>query len=975
MSIESEKEEQRLDDVIAEYFELIETGKQFNFDEWAYQHSRFRQELNQFFRDRELFESRAAPMRIIGRSQDSFERLSYLDDLRILEEIGRGGMGVVYRAEQISLRRQVAVKVLPFAAILDAKQLQRFRYEVRAAALLKHPHIVSVFSVGCDRGFHYYTMELVEGVSIANVIQTLIDRTGNRSELTESGLESDVENHDTSSIAELTTLSFGKKTAFFSSIAAIGERIAMALHYAHEQGVVHRDIKPSNLLIDNSGTPYVTDFGLAHVHGDEGLTMAGELLGTLQYMSPEQAEGKTLVDARSDIYSLGATLYELLTLKTLFSETNRQALLSRIVENQAKSPRRINRFIPVDLEKIILKALAKEPNHRYQTAQEMADDLRRFIEQKPILARRSNVVRNSWRWTQRNPLTAILLASITMLLLGLAVAGPVVAWKQAVLATNEANSREEALRSKADAELSRRELQEFLNRSVLDVAERVANQPGMGDLTRQVLEDGATYYDRLIERHRDNDEIGLEAAMAYQRLGRIYRMTNRPEAAYGVLEKSISVLTELHSKNPITAKYRSELAATHRIMGNHVFWELANEDKGILHLQRAVSLLTPLIDENSDDATLLVMLNYHRCMLGSAMSFHGRRQEGQKLIEQAVRSAKKLTIETAHANESILGLLVFCLNFLSNECILQRQFDEAQKWLDEVESLAPRFSEETKQTREGLAGFINHRSLLGKNLLCRNEFDQSYVAFGEALEAGNTLLRDFPEYGWGKKFLSFALIGSSDVFIYRQRHDKALETIRSAVSQWESVNRPDLPEFRRYVAFLQFRQAQLYWWKGEREHAVSQFHDAIQRMESMVNDFPNSIGARRRLANMLVTCPVKSLRKPRRAVQIIRDAMHESDEVAWQLLGIAQYRSGQYHDAIRSLTNSINSNRGDAIDWLFLAMSCHQSGDLSSAGKWWDRLQQAKTDNEPVGLENFNHPSYVSDLIKEAEMLIRGTAN
>ena len=250
-----------------------------------------------------------------------------LGDFRLLHELGRGGMGIVYEAEQISLGRRVAVKVLPLASLLDKRQLERFRNEARAAAMLKHPNIVNVYQVSCERGVHYYAMELVEGQSLSDAIRGL---RGEQREFEEPTIGS---SGDTVPIAALSTQRSSNKKAFFRSIAQLAIQAADALHFAHQEGVIHRDIKPSNLLLDNQGKLWIADFGLAQIHGDNDLTLTGDLVGTLRYMSPEQASGEPL-DRRTDVYSLGLVLFEMLALNPTFTALNRQELLQQILEKE-----------------------------------------------------------------------------------------------------------------------------------------------------------------------------------------------------------------------------------------------------------------------------------------------------------------------------------------------------------------------------------------------------------------------------------------------------------------------------------------------------------------------------------------------------------------------------------------------------------------------------------------------------------------
>jgi serine/threonine protein kinase/Flp pilus assembly protein TadD len=337
-----------------------------------------------------------------------------LGDFRLVRELGRGGMGVVYEAEQLSLGRRVALKVLPLAATLDPRRLQRFKNEVQAAAALHHTNIVPVYFVGCDRGVHYYAMQLIQGQTLGEVIQDL--RRQRDGVVSSSAADTPVR-------AALTT-ERSDSLAFCRAIARLGVQAAAALEHAHQVGVVHRDIKPSNLMLDARGDLWVADFGLARLPGDPGLTLSGDLVGTLRYMSPEQALGKRpLIDHRTDIYSLGATLYELLTLEPVFAGKDREELLRQFTFEDPVPPRRLNKAIPADLEAIVLKALEKSPSDRYASAQELADDLEHHLRDEPIRARRPGVRVRLTKWARRHrPLVAGLASAAAILVLAL-VAG------------------------------------------------------------------------------------------------------------------------------------------------------------------------------------------------------------------------------------------------------------------------------------------------------------------------------------------------------------------------------------------------------------------------------------------------------------------------------------------------------------------------------------------------------------------------
>jgi serine/threonine protein kinase len=350
-----------------------------------------------------------------------------LGDFRLIREIGRGGMGVVYEATQLSLNRRVAVKVLPFAAALDPRQLQRFKNEAEAAAKLHSEHVVPVYFIGCERGVHFYAMQYIDGHSLAVIIEELRRPAGLQpADLPNTGLyvpspmAPSGAGQDTSMLAALTTEGSIRTPGYFRTVARLTLEAAEGLDFAHQRGVWHRDVKPGNLLVDDGCHLWITDFGLAQMRSDTKLTLTGELIGTLRYMSPEQALAKRVpVDARTDIYSLGATLYELLTLRPVFGGNDRQELLRKIAFDDPRPPRELNPQVHRDLEALCMKCLEKDPRRRYPNARAMADDLRRWLAGEPTVARPLGRVGRAWRWMGRRPLTtaavAVLLAAVVTL--------------------------------------------------------------------------------------------------------------------------------------------------------------------------------------------------------------------------------------------------------------------------------------------------------------------------------------------------------------------------------------------------------------------------------------------------------------------------------------------------------------------------------------------------------------------------------
>jgi eukaryotic-like serine/threonine-protein kinase len=327
-------------------------------------------------------------------------------------------MGVVYEAVQESLGRHVALKVLPRQALLKATYLERFRREARAAANLHHTNIVPVFGVGEYDGTHYYAMQFIRGEGLDKVLRDLrrLRATPGAPTVTQPSEASVAQSLLTGRFAvpsapgteapstgpvptpppsegthgSSTLSAGGSEGNYFRGVARVAVQVAEALAYAHRQGIIHRDIKPSNLLLDQQGTVWITDFGLAKAEGADDLTQTGDIVGTIRFMAPERFEGRSL--PQSDVYALGATLYELLTLRPAFDDTNKGKLVSKVLHEPPVPPRNHDPRIPHDLETVVLKCLAKEPAERYPTAEAVAEDLHRYLADRPVLARRS-----TWR--------------------------------------------------------------------------------------------------------------------------------------------------------------------------------------------------------------------------------------------------------------------------------------------------------------------------------------------------------------------------------------------------------------------------------------------------------------------------------------------------------------------------------------------------------------------------------------------------
>ncbi|HEY3966700.1 MAG TPA: serine/threonine-protein kinase [Planctomycetaceae bacterium] len=381
---ESESRTERIDAAIAEWFEALEEGRAPGEAEFLARFPDVADELRKFLADHRGFGRIAgsiAGTEMPGDSSTGADPVGRrLGDFDVVREIGRGGMGIVYEAQQVSLKRIVALKVLNRGFRVDPRAVQRFRREAEAAAMLRHSGIIPIFATGAEAGLHYYAMELIPGPSL--------DRMSPRS-LPISGED-------------------------FARIAGLMADVASALDHAHSQGIIHRDVKPSNLILAADGRLRIGDFGLARFAENPGMTLTDEILGSPAYMSPEQAAGRVPIDRRSDVYSLGVTLYEMLALRPPFTGARRDELLFKIIHDEPLPPSRWNAHVPYQLETICLKAIEKDAVRRYQSAADLARDLQHYCAGRSIAARRPGMIGRLWNWSRRHTGTTVLAVAVLL---------------------------------------------------------------------------------------------------------------------------------------------------------------------------------------------------------------------------------------------------------------------------------------------------------------------------------------------------------------------------------------------------------------------------------------------------------------------------------------------------------------------------------------------------------------------------------
>jgi eukaryotic-like serine/threonine-protein kinase len=794
-SLEAEpglSQDDELTRVLADYLAQVEAGRVVDPEEWIEQHPAIARRLRTCLAGLHLVEEFAGSIGSQMLNREPLAEGPTLGDFRIVRALGRGGMGVVYEAVQGSLDRRVALKVLPFGAAIDPRRLARFRVESQAAAQLNHPHIIPVYSVGAEAGVHYYAMQLIDGITLAELIAELGRMKEGRAAPAEAGRVT-----ATSSIrSSISTDS----PAFSREAAKLGVQAALALDHAHENGVLHRDIKPSNLMIDGTGHLWVADFGLARFQTDASLTVSGDILGTLRYMSPEQALGnRGVVDQRTDVYSLGATLYELITLAPAFEGSNRQDLLRKIAQDEPRRPRALRPEVPLDLETIVLKAMAKDPASRYPTAGELALDLERFLDDQPIRARRPGAIERLTRLARKH--MALVMAVVPLLVLivaGLMLGIVLVLAKTSQILGQQVEIRNQKLKAEALQKSARRQ-RDVARRAVdemytLVAQDWISKQTNLQPLQRNFLQKALEYYREFASQKESDPGFRIAEGWAYYRLGDIQRRLGKVDLGEQGYRQAIEVLEALGKGKPPTPELLEPLAGSYAVLGE-VLDETGRAEESKTVLERAIDLWRMLIDATPETPANSSLLAKRYEQLGTSLGRHGQHQEAGAAFRKAIALGKTSDQPTFTQARSIWNLAV----------TLKKQGS-----LTEAERL-----------------------------------------YREAIEQYEALIRRAPDRPLFRERLAEALVNLGEAL---SKDSKELEPIlRRAqdIYQGLSAANPDVAEHRRNLASTLFNLASLFNSAGRLDEAELAARQARILLERLVAESPTLVRDQEFLARCL----------------------------------------------------------------------------------------------------------------------------
>jgi eukaryotic-like serine/threonine-protein kinase len=663
----------------------------------------------------------------------SLVTLRYFGDYELIEEIARGGMGVVYRARQKNLEREVAIKLLLHGALASGQDVDRFRAEASAAASLKHPNIVSIHEVGECEGQHYFSMDLIAGRDLAAITQGGLLPTRQSAELVAS--------------------------------------VAGAVQHAHDHGILHRDLKPSNILLDAEGQPHVTDFGLARRFEDSAsLTQTGSLLGTPGYMAPEQAAGKTSrIDARADVYGLGAVLYHILTGRAPFTGESATDILRQVVEQEPVAPALLNPGIPRDLETICLKSLSKEPGRRYLDARALAEDLGRFLLHEPILARPIGNLGRLSRWARRKPLVASLGAAVLLLLLAGAIGS-----------IHFVRSIELARRSEAAqrvrAEDRQREGEQLINFMLGDLADRL--QPvGRLDVLESTISQVDQFYAKMPTGQMTPDSRHSQAKALYQ-FADIRAAQGRLAESVTNYDRAIEQYTKLLAAYPTNMDWQFELTRTWNDLGIS-YARQADYTNALKALNQSLSLRERLIQIQPTNTWWLGAYGVTACNLGQVCRHLNRLDQAGDYLQKAESVFRQWMAADPSSSlaKSRLATTLGAAGHLASE---RGQLDKADLAYAENVQLARAALVADPKSGDRLSDLMLALSFVGETQTLKSNYVAAVATLAEGVNIGEQLLvRDSANGEW-LMFLTATLNDQGAALHGVQRSQEALASYRRA---------------------------------------------------------------------------------------------------------------------------------------------------------------------------------------------------
>jgi serine/threonine-protein kinase len=911
--------EQQLDEVLASYLQALKQGVAPDRQELLDSHPDLADDLAAFFADQDRFDQLAAPLRNLMPTDGRLEVVRNFGDYEILEEIARGGMGVVFKARQKSLGRVVALKMLLAGPWASAADLQRFRTEAEAAAELDHPNIVPIHDVGTYDGHPYLSMKFVEGGSLARRLLTAECRPTDRE------------------AAELLAM------------------IADAIHYAHQRGILHRDLKPANVLLQSRETtnhtnhtnkkknikendnnsklnrepatgsspsyscdscdswfnyfPLLTDFGLAKRGPQPGRpeaglsrsalsavptvivppaqTCTGAIVGTPGYMAPEQASGSpAAVTTAADVYGLGAILYEMLTGRPPFRGATPLETVRQVLENEPVRPSLLNPRVHRDLETICLKCLHKEPARRYASARDLADDLRRFLDGEPILARPVGPLERAWRLARRQPLVAALTLALGVALLG-GISGVTALWLHAEASAGRAEQqRDEARTAWQQAEKNRQEAEQHLedaersfrmaHQAVHDYCRRVSDElrdaPNLQPLRKTLLQDALTYYQSFLARRGQDPALRSELADTHRTMAFVTAAIGSRADARAEHERARALYHELQQADPDNPELQRKLAATL----NSIATLADTSEETLAQLRKAYDAYTSFLQKNPDDRVLRAGLGITLNNLGAVCSRIGR-AEGREWFDKA-RTLQERLLSEAPGDLSARANLA---NTLSNYAVLRSQEadgrEDALRALERARDLRLELTKARPRDVRNQADLAASYLSLGIAQRDAGRLDDALKTLTQAHDMRLKIACDNPLVTRYQIDLAASYINLGVLQSKQNHRDKALDSYQKARDIQERLVRldPGAQGYRRELALSYFNIGTLQGALNRRPEEHQALVKARELQEALVKADPDNLDYRIDLGRTLTNLGWNriALNHPEETPPLMREAI------------------------------------------------------------------------------------------------------
>lgn len=772
----------------------------------------------------------------VNRETASDIELPTLPGYEVLSLLGRGGMGVVYKARHLKLNRVVALKMIRAKVEAEQSEIDRFRTEAEAVARLQHPHIVQIHEIGELHGLPYFSLEFCAGGTLED---------------------------------QLNGTPWQPKAA-----AALVETLARAIQAAHEAQVIHRDLKPQNVLMggqaETDRIPKITDFGLAKkLDVDEGMTHSGAIMGTPAYMAPEQARGITKeIGPSVDIYALGVILYQLLTGRPPFMAASMWDTIEQVIYEEPVSPRRLNPKVPKDLETICLKCLQKDPSRRYANALQLNEDLQRFSRDDPIHARAIGPIERAWRWCRRRPAVASLLSAVVLITV---IGFSLVSWKWQQAEANFAESERQRIRREANFKKSIEAVDQMLTR-VGD--ESLREVPGMSEVRRKLLEDALEFYEGFINEKSNDPDVIKETARVLLKTGDIYVMLEKREQAEKAFKKSIELYNKAHSQFSDRPEFHRGLAIAHVDLANHYYHLDRYQDAEPL-LRKAITAHESLVADHPQKSVHKLDLALARKTLGSVLRFTAREKEAEKMFLSALSVYAGLEQSEFNSRRcrDQRALCLYALGAITNSLGKPEVSDKYNLEAVEVQKALANDFPEVTEYQARLAQFYQ---VLAVVHMRRGELNKAQRWLEDSINTLKKVIAQFPLVPTYR----YNLAGSYNIrAIVHARQGKTKEIGDSFELQAEMLaalvtDFPDRIDFRRALGRA-YHNLGVFMFRAKKiEQAIDYYKKGLEERRKLAKTKSNSSQSRVELAG---SCSYLALALPEEkheeAIQLLQEAI------------------------------------------------------------------------------------------------------